>query len=450
MASSLPRAYIANAADGTVSVIDTGTRTVIATIAVGSNPTHVAVNEQGTRAYVRNGETVSVIDTSNNTVIASPVIPGGVLLLNGDGSRLFSHNGFFGNIFAIDTSNYALLATYTIPGPYLVTGFAVNRQGNFVYVSEALSFGGVASLDLISNTWAGTAYWGLGPESLVLNRSGTLLYVYSSGESTLSVVNTSTFFSTYKIPSIFGADEIAISPDGNRIYMTNEFHKFVTVFDTTTNSVAATITLDSSPSGLTVNPADNSVYVTLPQANSVAVIDASTNTVVATIPVGNNPISTGIFIPQYVVEQANVAIRAHGAASVTPGASIYINVIMDNYGPGVAISPSVLLETNAPGTSIDATAPNGWTCMKSAEAEKASFVCNALGNMIAGNKPLIKLHFIAPNSMASSKLVINSQISSESKETNVIDNTNRFSMLVTAPRKIRPPVTPPASTVNKR
>ncbi|MGH8499933.1 MAG: YncE family protein, partial [Methylococcales bacterium] len=84
VASSLPRAYIANAADGTVSVIDTGTRTVIATIAVGSNPTHVAVNEQGTRAYVRNGETVSVIDTSNNTVIASPVIPGGVLLLNGD------------------------------------------------------------------------------------------------------------------------------------------------------------------------------------------------------------------------------------------------------------------------------------------------------------------------------------------------------------------------------
>ncbi len=451
IAYSLPRAYIANKNDGTVSVIDTNTRTVIDTITVGSNPTYVAVNEKGTRAYVRNNETVSVIDTSTNTVIANPVLPGGVLFLNADGTRLFSHNDFLGNIFTIDTANYAVLATYTIPGPNSLRGFAVNRLGNFAYVSEAISYGGVVGLDLVSNTWATTGYWGLGPQSLVLNRSGTLLYVYSNGERTLSVVDTFSRFSKYKIPSIFGADEIAISPDGNRIYMTNAFHKFVTVFDTTTNAVVATITLDSAPSGLTVNPADNSVYVTLPDSNSVAVIDANTNAVVATIPVGNNPISTGVFISQHlpVDQQANLSIRASGLASVRVGSTTYINIEMDNYGPEKAVNPNVLVETNAPGSSMYATISDGWTCMQNPNAQKATFVCAAYGNMSVGNRSAITLRFIVPSSMASSKLIVTSQLISESVDTNVLNNAYRFSMRVDANRTIKPPIISPAANTNK-
>ena len=48
------RAYVTNLGSGTVSVIDTDTNTVIATITVGSGPAGVAVSPDGTRAYVTN------------------------------------------------------------------------------------------------------------------------------------------------------------------------------------------------------------------------------------------------------------------------------------------------------------------------------------------------------------------------------------------------------------
>jgi YVTN family beta-propeller protein len=65
------RAYLANGPDRTVSVIDTATNTVIASVAVGSVPFGVAITPYGTRAYVTgSGEsTVSVIDTASNTVV---------------------------------------------------------------------------------------------------------------------------------------------------------------------------------------------------------------------------------------------------------------------------------------------------------------------------------------------------------------------------------------------
>ncbi|MFD4620355.1 YncE family protein, partial [Streptomyces sp. NPDC058475] len=58
-------AYVTNDSSGTVSVIDTATNTVTATIPVGTAPQGVALTPDGTRVYVTNSgsDTVSVIDT---------------------------------------------------------------------------------------------------------------------------------------------------------------------------------------------------------------------------------------------------------------------------------------------------------------------------------------------------------------------------------------------------
>src|SRR5260370_29812046 len=66
-------AYITNTPANTVSVVDTSTNTVIATIPVGNTPYAVAVRPDGSRAYIgnQNDNTVSAIDTSTNTVIAT-------------------------------------------------------------------------------------------------------------------------------------------------------------------------------------------------------------------------------------------------------------------------------------------------------------------------------------------------------------------------------------------
>lgn len=66
-------AYITNFGSNNVSVIDTATNTVIATIPVGSVPLGVVVTPDGSKVYVANSDdnSVSVIATATNTVTAT-------------------------------------------------------------------------------------------------------------------------------------------------------------------------------------------------------------------------------------------------------------------------------------------------------------------------------------------------------------------------------------------
>lgn len=76
MALAAPLAYITNQLSNDVSVLDTATNTVVATIPVGSAPRGVAVHPAGTFVYVANNGsgTVSVLDTATNTVIATVTV----------------------------------------------------------------------------------------------------------------------------------------------------------------------------------------------------------------------------------------------------------------------------------------------------------------------------------------------------------------------------------------
>ena len=71
-------AYITNAGDNTVSVIDTAANTVIGSpIPVGARPIGVAVTPDGSKVYITNSSqfanTVSVIATATDTVLGSPI-----------------------------------------------------------------------------------------------------------------------------------------------------------------------------------------------------------------------------------------------------------------------------------------------------------------------------------------------------------------------------------------
>jgi YVTN family beta-propeller protein len=74
-------AYVTNDGDGTVSVINTATNTVVATVAVQIGPLGLAITSDGAFVYVTNqaSSTVSVIDTTTNAVVATVTEPTGSL-----------------------------------------------------------------------------------------------------------------------------------------------------------------------------------------------------------------------------------------------------------------------------------------------------------------------------------------------------------------------------------
>ena len=73
IAGAAPFAYITSSLNNTVSIIDTATNTITATITGFSSPCGIAITPDGTKVYVANrlGGTVSVIDTTTNKVIAT-------------------------------------------------------------------------------------------------------------------------------------------------------------------------------------------------------------------------------------------------------------------------------------------------------------------------------------------------------------------------------------------
>ena len=66
-------AYVTNELSSDVSVINTATNTVVATVPVGLAPIGVAITPNGAFAYVANfsSNDVSVINTATNTVVAT-------------------------------------------------------------------------------------------------------------------------------------------------------------------------------------------------------------------------------------------------------------------------------------------------------------------------------------------------------------------------------------------
>src|SRR2546428_13748127 len=74
VARASPFAYITNACNGSVTVVDTANDVVLAPpISVGNTPFGAVVNPTGTQVYVTNAgdNTVSVIDATSNTVTAT-------------------------------------------------------------------------------------------------------------------------------------------------------------------------------------------------------------------------------------------------------------------------------------------------------------------------------------------------------------------------------------------
>src|SRR5215831_4067975 len=265
-------AYITNQSSITVSVIDTATDTVIATIPVGLNPFGVAVSPDGSKVYVTNisSNTVSVIDTATNAVIAT--IPVGLppppppfcgpvcdmaVAVSPDGSKVYVTNTFSNSntVSVIDTATNMVSATIPIGRAF---GVAVTPDGSKVYVTNTFGFPApVSVIDTATNT--------------IIARTGDPLQGGSFG--------------------------VAVSPDGSKVYVANGFGNTVSVIDTATNTVTATIFVRGFTSiGVAVTPDGSKVYVANLASNTVSVIDTAANAVGPAIAVGNGPVAFGVFI----------------------------------------------------------------------------------------------------------------------------------------------------------
>jgi YVTN family beta-propeller protein len=210
------RVYLA-VADG-VSVIDTATNIVIATIRTGAENFGVAVSPDGSKVYVANpGNSgfMSVIDTATNTIIDKIAVGGfpWSVAVSPDASKVYVTN-LNGVVQVIAAATNTVTATIpTGDGNELFGGLAVSPDGSKVYAAIVNSFA-ISVIDTATNT-----------------------------------VNTITVD-----PNPIG---VAFTPDGSKAYVAIADANIVSVIDTATNTVINTIPVGGVPVafGIFIQPA---------------------------------------------------------------------------------------------------------------------------------------------------------------------------------------------------
>jgi YVTN family beta-propeller protein len=184
------RVYVADQAAGTVSVIDTASNTVAATVRA-SEPAAVAVSPDGRYAYVTNfgvgigPGNVSVIDTANNTVTAT--IPTGVtpgsIAISPDGAHAYVTNFTSDTVTVIDTASRAVTSTVTVgQNP---ANLAVTPDSGHVFVTNQ-NDDTLSVLDADSDTVATTVPIGPQPNGVAIAPDGRSGYVTNTGAGTVT------------------------------------------------------------------------------------------------------------------------------------------------------------------------------------------------------------------------------------------------------------------------
>jgi YVTN family beta-propeller protein len=251
------RAYVANKGDGSVDLIDVATNSQTGSIPVGKEPLGIAVSPDGHRVYVSNfgDETVSTIDTATNSVVGAPIEvgkePDGVAV-SPDGTRLFvAQRG--GDVSIVDTSKNAVAGS--LPDPRGPSRLAIVPNGGRGFVSDS-GAASVTAFNPVNATVLGPPLAvGSAPAGIAIGPSGDSGYVASPADGTVTPIDTSLgMLHEAPIGGFPGATAIAIGPDGLRGYVTDGAGSTVSILDTAGKASAGAIPVGAAPTGIAIVP----------------------------------------------------------------------------------------------------------------------------------------------------------------------------------------------------
>lgn len=246
-----PRLLVTNSASDSVSVINTATNQVTATILVGEEPHGIVVNPTSPTAYVANfrSNSVSVIDTTLGQV------------------------------------------TGTIPlganrGPQ---SLVVSPDGNTVYVANDF-FDSVSIIDAQTKSVVGEIFVGTAPQDIALTPDGARAYVTNFLDNSVSVINTQTGMVIKTILVGEGPDGIAISPlaGAHLAYVANRLDNTAFAIDTTSNTVLGGPIGLGFPTKVVFPPDGGKVYIA--NFDQISVLNPLTKTVLNGILAADRPL----------------------------------------------------------------------------------------------------------------------------------------------------------------
>ncbi len=355
VASAQPYAYVANVSGNNLSVVNTASGTVTATIAVPAGPSGLAFSPDGSTLYVtsQTANSVSVISTSTNSVLwsvnvgATPVR----VAVHPNGAVAYVVNQGGNSVSVVSLASKAVIAT--IPVGAHPSGIAISPDGSTAYVGNV--YGGTVSvIHTADNTVAGAFAANTGPTAIAVSATGTVAYVANEYSNTVTVhaVPAGNLIAT--ISGFSFPNALALTPNGTSLYVVNGNASTASVVSTASNSIVATIPTCASglPSAVAISADGTEAYVANEDGFSLSVIDTSTNAVTSTVArVGVYPVA---------VATAPPPIAPVCTYSISPGSASFAS----SGGTG----------------SVTVTAPSGCSWTAGSNVSWASITSGSSGN----------------------------------------------------------------------
>jgi YVTN family beta-propeller protein len=307
------RIYVTNETSGDLSVIDSSTLDVVATIPLGKRPRGIHAAADGHTIYValsgtpiggpgvdesklpppdRSADGIGVFDTRQNKLLR--VIPSGLdpenFDLSKDGSRIFVSNEDDAKASIVDIATGKV--TKSFPVGEEPEGVKLSPDGKFVYVTSENN-GTISVIDTASESLIKTFKVGHRPRSVAFLPDSSRAYVNAENDGTVTVVDAvkHEVMQTISLgePGQIKPMAVLVSADGSKLFVsTGRGHK-VFVIDTSSNQVTASFEVGQRPWGIALSPDGKTLYTANGPSNDVSVVDLASQTVTKKIKVSGGP-----------------------------------------------------------------------------------------------------------------------------------------------------------------
>lgn len=290
-------AYVPNTGSGTISVIDTGSDTVVKTLpahgTLGKKLLGLAVSDDGKRLFVvdapANG--VRVVDAATGKLIQTIPTgksPEGVEIAPG-GQIAAACAEESNQVVLFDPQSLKVIdaiklqgsnpehCVFSPDGKWLLASNENSNNIDVVNVAERKSVKLVPALNH--------------PRGIGFTPDGKRAYIANEGANTVQVLAVGSWKTLKTIPTALRTAGIEVSPDGTHVFVANGGAGTVQVINTFSDKVVASLKVGGRPWNMAMTQYGTKLYVANGHSNSVSVIDTADTPmkVIKTIPVGKLP-----------------------------------------------------------------------------------------------------------------------------------------------------------------
>jgi len=307
------RIYVTNEISGDLSVIDSGSLEVIATVPLGKRPRGIHASPDHRTLYValsgsppagpgvdestlpppdKSADGIGVFDVAQNKL--ARVLKGGSdpenFDVSLDGKTLYVSNEDASGVSYVDVDTGAV--TKTIKTGEEPEGVKMTPDGNQFYATSEEE-GTVSVVDIAAGKKIASIKVGRRPRTIAFMPDGTRAYVNAENDGAVVLVDTVKKKMIKAIPVGEAATTkpmmVLLSADASKLYVSGGRAHKVFILDTATNQVTGSIEVGKRPWGIALSPDGKTLFSANGPSNDISVVDLATQTVTKTIKSGGSP-----------------------------------------------------------------------------------------------------------------------------------------------------------------